>query len=609
MGERKPVPPYEHNSHYPVGGHTDASVWSMNRQQAGFYRRWQNAWKRGETLDVEGHIDYVRRYISQKLWEIPRGTALPEIIRIHHHYGDGANDILTQEIANIYIFHGAYNSAINVLEAGNQDNYYISYRIADCQILLGDYGKAHGALDHLIQFGARQRSLIDSIWSLKLIAGESINGGEVLTLLGPQVTDFGKRNIDKICECLDELLATYETEKNVRLLELWAAKAHSYRRKIDTGVGPLALTVESGDDSKVASVIEYSFARSEPVIHFVKQITRLAENIARVEIGLPRVGEGWPSETQLYQEIKRALPECDVQQHYRPHWLDRQHLDIYVHELGIALEYQGLQHDEPIEYFGGHAAFELNRERDARKKRLCDRYGVHIIYVRPGYCITEVLHEIGELAAVEIELESAKQDVFSSASFSGQWNELLQIDAMREAEPDKSKYRVDPSILIEPIRFDLEYKVSMTKVKRYKELSNEIHAAYKPRLNPGGIDEVADLCLKQIPLAYNYAQYKYQDSVARSQRCIERAEACDNDPEWRQEALQAAERVMGYGYWQIGYQVLVKIYERRREYQAAFDYALRAKSECWYETPAWDKIIYRLSNRIDRREAKLDYTI
>ena len=75
MGAQRPVPTYDCSSDYPSDGrmHRSELDRSLNRQQAGFYRRWQNAWKRDEALDIEGHIDYVRRYIHQKMWEVPKG--------------------------------------------------------------------------------------------------------------------------------------------------------------------------------------------------------------------------------------------------------------------------------------------------------------------------------------------------------------------------------------------------------------------------------------------------------------------------------------------------------------------------------------------------------
>lgn len=544
----------------------------------------------GDPTDIALAQDYAHVYISHGFYE--SALELREI-------GDSDNDYITRRVADSYISHGRYESALDVLGAGNLDNYYITRRIADCYILLGCHRDAHKALERLIKLGAGRYGPIDSIWSLKLISGDNINGQELLALLGPQLTGLGQASIETISECLDFLIETYERENNVRLLDIWSAFAHSYQHPIKTRIDS-----HTGIRSIEFSITEYSFGRFETVINFVKQITRLAENIVREEVGLPRVGEGWPSETQLYLQIKNALPDYDVQRHYSPYWLDRQHLDIYIHELEVALEYQGKQHDEPVEFFGGQQAFELNKERDARKKRLCEMYGVHIVYVRPGYRLTDVLDEIKVHSAVEVELESRELAPAFVNNITDYKKELLQIDGMTEVKPVEKKYVVDPEFQVERIEFDLNHKVSRYKVRKYQALSNEIHAAYRPRNNPSGIDEVIELCKKHVALSFDIAQYEYQDRVARSERCIERAKTYENDPEMRQRELQAAERVMNDGYWQIGYKVLVKILERQRKYTAALKYALKAKSECWYKTPAWDKIIFRLSNRVVRNRSK-----
>lgn len=627
MSVQRTVPPYErpYYPYYIPYSTPDTSYFPrLNRKQAGFFRRWKNALKRREGIEIAGQTDYIRKYVCESVREMPPELALAEIALIRELYGDPTDTALAQEIAEVYATHGChesalemrevgdsdngyvtrlvadshisygfYQSALELLESGNRDDYYVTRRIADCYILLGCYSKAHEALEHLIELGMRKQMLVDTIWSLKLISGDKINGSETLTLLGPQATDFGKENIDKVKEYLDNLLEIYERERKVRLLEIWANYAHTYLQKVETG-----------KESTEVSTRGYSFGRSETVIHFVKQVTRLAENIVREEIGLPRVGEGWPSETLLYLRIRNALPHYDVQQHYSPYWLDRQHLDIYIHELEVALEYQGKQHDEPVEFFGGQQAYEQNKERDARKKRLCERYGVHLIYVRPGYRLTDVLDEIKVHAAFEVECENRELATASVNNISDFNYELLQIDGMSEVTPVKQEYIVAPEFQVEPIHFDLNFKVSLYKVRRYRSLSGEISAAYRPRNNPGGIDEVIELCKKQIPLAYNMAQYEYQDRVARSKRCIEEAKNCENDPERRQQKLQAADRIMSFGYWQIGYEVLVKIYEKRRNYQTALEYALKAKSECWGETPHWDKKIFQLSNRVVRQSSQ-----
>ena len=121
---------------------------------------------------------------------------------------------------------------------------------------------------------------------------------------------------------------------------------------------------------------------------------REAENTFREERGMPRIGEGWVSETRLYYEIKDALEGYTVKQHARPDWLAPQHLDVMIEELGVAVEFQGIQHDRPVDFFGGEKAFKKVQERDQRKARLCEENGVPVVYVREGYDLSELLGEI-----------------------------------------------------------------------------------------------------------------------------------------------------------------------------------------------------------------------
>jgi hypothetical protein len=65
-----------------------------------------------------------------------------------------------------------------------------------------------------------------------------------------------------------------------------------------------------------------------------------------------------------------------------------------VGELSIAIEYQGVQHDQPVDFLGGPEAFEKTKIRDARKRRLCKRNGVLLIEVRSGYDISTVISDI-----------------------------------------------------------------------------------------------------------------------------------------------------------------------------------------------------------------------
>jgi hypothetical protein len=114
-----------------------------------------------------------------------------------------------------------------------------------------------------------------------------------------------------------------------------------------------------------------------PFTELVEEILREAENLLRENHNLPRIGEGWFSEMQLYNLIKGFFPEAE---HLAiPQWLKPLHLDIYVSSEKLAFEYQGKQHFEAIEFFGGEKAFNDTQERDQRKRMKCQSKGVTLI--------------------------------------------------------------------------------------------------------------------------------------------------------------------------------------------------------------------------------------
>ena len=119
-----------------------------------------------------------------------------------------------------------------------------------------------------------------------------------------------------------------------------------------------------------------------------------SENQFRLLRGMKKVGEGWVAETDLFYNLKEHFKDEKIIQHARPQWLGRQHLDIWFPDKNIGIEYQGLQHDVPIEFFGGEDAFKKTKERDAKKKRLCKENNCILIEVRPGYKKDILIEEV-----------------------------------------------------------------------------------------------------------------------------------------------------------------------------------------------------------------------
>lgn len=88
----------------------------------------------------------------------------------------------------------------------------------------------------------------------------------------------------------------------------------------------------------------------------------------------------WIHEKQLFYIIESLYPDCTVKYHYRAKWLENLELDIYIKELNLGFEYQGIQHYEVVAHWGGEIGLKKRQFNDVRKKELCKANGVILIY-------------------------------------------------------------------------------------------------------------------------------------------------------------------------------------------------------------------------------------
>lgn len=89
----------------------------------------------------------------------------------------------------------------------------------------------------------------------------------------------------------------------------------------------------------------------------------------------------WKSEELMYQCVKKIFKNKKVIHQYNPFFLGKQTYDVFVCGKNIAFEYQGKQHFEPVEIFGGEENFIKQQERDKLKKELSEKNNVELIYV------------------------------------------------------------------------------------------------------------------------------------------------------------------------------------------------------------------------------------
>lgn len=94
----------------------------------------------------------------------------------------------------------------------------------------------------------------------------------------------------------------------------------------------------------------------------------------------------WKTEELVYKYIKKIYKENKVIYQHRPFFLKGKNggqmsYDIFITGLNIAIEYQGKQHFEPVEFFGGEEGFKETKKRDSLKRKLSIENGVKLIYV------------------------------------------------------------------------------------------------------------------------------------------------------------------------------------------------------------------------------------
>lgn len=103
----------------------------------------------------------------------------------------------------------------------------------------------------------------------------------------------------------------------------------------------------------------------------------LAENAFRRARSIPEIGKGWVSEVALYDLVRDIWPNAVHQ--WRPAFLGRQSVDVYVPALQLAIEYQGKQHYEPVALFGGKESLRQTQVRDEHKRELLAVNGVTLL--------------------------------------------------------------------------------------------------------------------------------------------------------------------------------------------------------------------------------------
>lgn len=129
----------------------------------------------------------------------------------------------------------------------------------------------------------------------------------------------------------------------------------------------------------------------------IKDILHFSHGQVRELHGLAPQRSRWVSEQLLFDRIKLTFPKTIVIGQGSPQWLEGQRFDIWLPEHSIAIEYNGKQHYEPVNFFGGEEGLKKTSERDALKKQKCIDNSTHLFILDEDYDFDFLVEQIRKL--------------------------------------------------------------------------------------------------------------------------------------------------------------------------------------------------------------------
>ena len=85
----------------------------------------------------------------------------------------------------------------------------------------------------------------------------------------------------------------------------------------------------------------------------------------------------WVNEYKLFTLIRVLFPDAEYQ--FTAEWLEQQVLDIFIPSIQCAIEYQGEQHYQSVDYFGGAEKLAEQEKMDEMKREKCQENGVSLL--------------------------------------------------------------------------------------------------------------------------------------------------------------------------------------------------------------------------------------
>ena len=340
----------------------------MSKEQKAFYLIVEKSLQKGDFFDIQGNISYVFVYLYK-------------LINQYNKVGfENLHDYL------IYIAE-LYSREKKLTE-------YCRYWAYDCLLGLNRFEEYLSKTEPKIIFGISPHSNLRLNIQNKL--GLKLSSVDILLTTGGRKSKFIIDNQALYKDCVLNVFNLYASSKNgwISIIKQKLSEYQKYPHELFGGV-PI---YEKPRLSFNITPFHSMYYSTKELIQDIKNLAKEAENKAREVMGVPKIGEGWVSETQLFRMLEAEFSQTKVLQHASPRWLGRQHFDIYFPDWNIAVEYHGLQHFQPVDFFGGETAFEKNIERDKKKLNLALRHGVKLFVVTEKNNTSELVQQIRKIS-------------------------------------------------------------------------------------------------------------------------------------------------------------------------------------------------------------------
>jgi len=106
------------------------------------------------------------------------------------------------------------------------------------------------------------------------------------------------------------------------------------------------------------------------------------------------------SQSELFTRLKCVFFKEHIEYEASPKWLNGQFFDIYFPKYNVAIEYNGIQHYEPRDQFGGINEYHKTIERDRLKIQKCKDNNCKLFILKYDYCQKDFIKLINDINIV-----------------------------------------------------------------------------------------------------------------------------------------------------------------------------------------------------------------